>query len=449
MNARADERLGPLSRLHVVAHELGASSPAQPRLASLLRFLVQRGADVTLWIERDPGPWAAQIVGAGRLTVRVVADPVHRGYRWLGSLSGGKGAPPAAAPTSAPTAAKPPSLLHRLWRLGSRVQSALLFPDPQRFWAARVQRRLLATMRPGDVVLTCSRPESALLVGAAAQRRGARWWADFADGWCFQGLRPNAMTDGPRRDRELALERSLVGSADLVSTVNDELGDYFASLRNGRHIAVYPNIVPDELAALPATARARGDALPTIGYFGRLSLSDGERSLLPLLALLRADAVAADRRRARFEFLGEFAPRDRAEIDEVQRLGHEVVVAPPLSRERLAARRADFDGALVLGSPHQRGTSSKLLDTLGLGLPVVAFVPVPSAAHALITATGCGEVMDLTEIPDCTRWRRFLSTVRGTAYRVDPRVRERYTSASVLPGFLATIGPWLETATPR
>ncbi len=147
--------------------------------------------------------------------------------------------------------------------------------------------------------------------------------------------------------------------------------------------------------------------------------------------------------RARFCFLGAYSPRDLAELGELRRLGHDVEIAPALSREQLAARRSEFDGMLMLGSNHQRGTSSKLLDSLGLGLPVLAFAPVPSAAHALIAETGCGEVIEIPGAPDAARWRRFLRGLHGPDYRVEPRVRARYTSASLLPGLLEKITAWL------
>lgn len=437
MSQSPETPFAPPKRLQVVAHDLSDASPAQPRIAALVRLLAQLGTDVTLWTEHDPGEWTAALVGTGRLTVRIVSDPVHRTYRWLGAVAG----PAAIAPVS-PGGSPPPrsGIVRRLWRLGSRLQSAVLFPDPQRLWARQVQSKLLAALRPGDVVLTCSRPESTALVGAAAQRRGARWWLDFADGWCFQGLRSDAMVAGRRREREQRLEREMVARAELVSTVNDELAGYFGALRPGRPVAVYPNIVPDEFAGLPMAASPRQpSALPTLGYFGRLSLSDPERSLAPLLHLLRVEATRPEPLLAHFRFFGVFSARDCSELTELRGLGHSVEVAAPLSRERIAAQRTDFDGALVIGSRHQRGTSSKLLDTLGLGLPVLAFVPVPSAAQALIAETRCGEVIDLANTPDGERWRRFWRGVRGPDYCVDPSVRARYTSASILPEFLARI----------
>lgn len=438
-----------MPRLHAVAYDLTAGSPAQPRLAALFRRLHERGIGVELWTERPAGAWLDELVAKGGVRVRVLADPVLRVYRALGGpdrQAGPTSAPAASAPAP-PSKASTPGLL---WRMGRSVQRKLLFPDEQRLWTARVRRRLLAVLDRDDVVLTCARPESAALIGAEAKRRGARWWLDFADGWCFQGLRPDAMTSGARRERELALERRLVADADVVSTVNDELAGYFASLRGDGDITVFPNIVPDELMNLPFAPRVRaaGES-PTLGYFGRLSLSDPERSLSPLLRLLRPGGQRGegDLPRAAFRFHGEYSARDRAEIGELGALGYAVRVDEPVSRDALAAMRAQFDAALVVASPGQRGSSSKLLDTLGLGLPVLALVPVPSLAARIVTDAGCGEVIEIGAAGESDApWRRFVRGLGTGGYRVDPAVRARYTSAAVVPALVDRVTSLLGSA---
>ena len=438
-----------MPRLHAVAYDLTAGSPAQPRLAALFRRLHERGIGVELWTERPAGAWLDDLVAKGGVRVHVLADPVLRVYRALGGPDR-QAAPTAAPAASAPAPSSKAATPGLLWRMGRSLQRKLLFPDEQRMWTARVRRRLLAVLDRDDVVLTCARPESAALIGAEAKRRGARWWLDFADGWCFQGLRPDAMTTGSRRERELDLERRLVADADVVSTVNDELAGYFASLRGDGDITVFPNIVPDELMDLPWTPRVRAAGeLPTLGYFGRLSLSDPERSLSPLLRLLRPAAGPGEAAlpRAAFRFHGEYSTRDRAEIGELGALGYEVRVDEPVSRDALAAMRAQFDAALVVASPGQRGSSSKLLDTLGLGLPVLALVPVPSLAAQIVTDAGCGEVIEIGASGESgAPWRRFVGGLGTGGYRVDPAVRARYTSAAVVPALVERVTSLLGSA---
>ncbi len=432
-----------MPRVHAVAYDVTPSSPAQPRVSAFLRELVRRGADVRLWTARAPGPWGEELAVLGRFTVHVVVDPVRRTYDSLRRL-GSAGARDDGV-TSADTvgvadgrAAAAPRTGGILWRIGSRIQSAILFPDHEVLWSRKVARRSRDSVGAGDVVLTFSRPESVGHVGTVAARLGARWWFDFADGWCFQGLRREAMKPGRRRERELALERRWVGAADVVSTVDEALAESFRALRPSREVLVFPNIVPDELVGPPRPEVATGEPL-TVGYFGRISLSDPQRSLRPLLGLVRA--ALGDGRKVRFCFHGEFTARDRAEIGELAAMGHEVLVTAPLPRHELAARRANFDAMIVVGSPSQRGSSSKLLDAFGLELPVLALVPVPSVAERLVRESGAGEVVALSRhepIGGASRqsWRDFLDGVRAGRYRMDPAWRDCYTSAAFVPALV-------------
>jgi hypothetical protein len=425
-----------MPRVLAVAYDVGPASPAQPRVAALLREFVRRGSEVWLWTERDPGPWAAELAAGGRLRVVVVADPVARGYARLLRRRRPRVPSPTgtAAPRSPSSAGGMPAWV---WRLGARLQQALLFPDNQVLWSRRVARLVGAEVRAGDLVLTCSRPESVGCIGPLVQRRGARWWLDFADGWCFQGLRREAMTPGRRRDRECALERRWVGAADLVSTVDDLLAESFGRLRQGREVAVLPNLVPDEFGDRqpdPSPTPLPGDALPALGYFGRISLSDPERTLEPLLRLLRSDG---GRRRARFCFHGEYRAEDRREIAAIGALGHEVSIADPLPRERLVAQRRAFAAMVVVTSPGQRGSSSKLLDALGLALPVLAIVPEGSIAARIVRECGCGMVVPFEALGHAEGlWALFLEGVRLGRYRLEPGLRERYTSAAFVPALV-------------
>lgn len=425
-----------MPRVLAVAYDVGPASPAQPRVAALLREFVRRGAEVWLWTERDPGPWAAELAAHGRFRAVVVADPVARGYAHL--LRRSRSPTVASAGTAAPRSpSSAGGITAWAWRLGARLQQALLFPDNQVLWSRRVARRVGAEARAGDLVLTCSRPESVGCIGPRVQRQGARWWLDFADGWCFQGLRREAMTPGRRRERELELERRWVGAADLVSTVDDLLAESFGRLRQGGEVAVLPNLVPDEFGGRepdPSPTPPPGDALPTIGYFGRISLSDPERTLEPLLGLLRRDG---GRHRARFCFHGEYRAEDRREIAAIAALGHEVSVADPLPRERLVAQRRSFAAMVVVTSPGQRGSSSKLLDALGLALPVLAIVPEDSIAARIVRDCGCGMVVPFEALGHAEGlWAQFLEGVRLGRYRLEPGLRERYTSAAFVPALV-------------
>jgi hypothetical protein len=309
-------------------------------------------------------------------------------------------------------------------------------------WAALAAARLLRRVAPGDVVWTCSPPESAALPGWLATVRGARWWADFADGWCQQGLRREAIRPGLRRSLELFLERRCVASADSVSTVNDAIVGWLRALRPGGDVRLFPNIVPHELEAVPRPGRGRpAHPQPVLGYLGRLSLSDPERSLRPLV-----DALAFSPRQPplRFVFRGEFSARDLEEIGSLRALGHVVDVSGPLPREALAGLRRELDGLVVVLSPDQLGSSSKLLDALGLDLPVLTLARRDSLAARIVAEARCGEVAPVSDPAEGARvLASFLEKLGKGTYQVDPAMARRYTASTWVPGLvdaLAALG---------
>ncbi len=428
-----------MPRILAVAYDVDPRSPAQPRVAALLHALRRRGAEVSLWTEHEPGPWAA------RLDVMTMPDPVLGFYRKLLAKRGGieAGEAPVVAAKLSEAASRVAEAdpegdeerdgEGRLWRVGRRVQQAMLFPDNQVVWARRVGRRMRRAARRGDVVITFSRPESAGLIGAACQRAGAAWWSDYADGWCYRGLRSEAMREGPRRARELELERRWVGSADGVSTVNRDLADWFRGLRGDADVVEFPNLIPEELlldAPAPPAPPAEHEPL-VLGYFGRLASSDPQRSLEPLLRLL---GVAGADRRVCFRFYGDYLAGDLASIQELRGRGFDVEVHDPVARRALCEIRDQVHAAFVISSPAQRGSSSKLLDNFGLGLPVFAMVPADGLAAAMVRDAGLGEVFDPgAGVGDAAAWNAFVAGVRAGRYRVDPAARAPYTSAVLVP----------------
>ena len=403
---------------HVVAYDVRATSPAQPRVAAVARELARRGSRVVLWCAHEPGSWARQCA-----EVRLVPDPVLKVYeRWF--------RPAPEVPEESQARSPRWSPLGLVRGLGQRVQQTVLFPDNQAIWSARVRRRLVPGLVSGDLVVTCSRPESVGSVGEAAKRRGALWWFDFADGWCFQGLRAAAMQPGARRDRELSLERRWVRGADAVSTVHEELAGWFAGVRGGDSVLVLPNIVPDELVPPAARERRAPPAELAFGHFGRLSLSDAKCSFDSFVAMLRA----AEEPALRFVFRGDYSQQELREMDALRALGHRVEVGEPVPRPRLSDLVGDLDGLLLILGVDQRGSSSKLLDALGLELPVFAFVDPESVAARIVRDAQCGEVAPAGDPANAVGvWRDYVGGVRAGRYSVDGEARFRHTSAAHVP----------------
>ena len=407
-------------RWHLVAYDVRATSPAQPRVAALARCLRARGHDLRLWTAREAGDWAAAIA----VDCEHVPDPLHEAYARVAGLRRTRAPSPSEENASASQPSAGPG---RLARSARAILGRALFPDVEAWWSRRVARRVSKCVRRGDVVMTFSRPESVGYVGERAQSFGATWWFDFADGWHYRGHRPEAMS-GRRGQRELALEQRWVGAADGVSTVNDDLASWFRKHRDDGRLFVYPNIVPDELWCDERAPRRRDGPL-RIAYFGRLRMSDPDTGLRPLLEALDLVDADSDSRRIEWLFRGDYTSEDRAEIAELERRSLSVDVGPPVPRVQLAKLADEVDAALVVTSPTQSGSTSKLLDGVGLRLPIFLIAPPGSLARRIVEDAKAGVVAPVDRRDQIARlWQDFVRRVELGTVAFDEVGRQRWSS---------------------
>src|SRR5262245_47005162 len=104
-----------MTRFHLVAYDLGPTSPAQPRLHALTRELSRRGHPVELWTAVEPEPGAYAVV-------RVRVDPLARRRVQVGTWAAGR-------------AARPSPVRRLVRQIGRTVDAALLFPDGEVLWS--------------------------------------------------------------------------------------------------------------------------------------------------------------------------------------------------------------------------------------------------------------------------------------------------------------------------
>ncbi|MGK7344294.1 MAG: glycosyltransferase [Candidatus Nitrospinota bacterium M3_3B_026] len=412
-------------RFHIVSyHYADPDSPAWPRVDFLAADLAGRGHSVTIWTR----PFDGDRTGGG-IQARGVADPL-RPSRVKAS---GAAAPSSSAPWKT-----------RMRGIARKWIRAATFPDPQSFWARRVARRVAAEKERPAMAVTFAAPESAGLVGEALRRRGGKWWFDLADGWTFQGLRYEALASPSRKAREAALEKRWIASADGVSTVNAALRDYFNSLRPSPDVHVFPNVIPREMDLGGASAVCMGGDFLTALYFGRLRKSDAARSLAPLLNQLAADPAQASR--VRLLFVGDFDKDDLREIELAGTLCGGVETIPPIPRGRLPEliREKQAGAMLVINSPGLKGSTSKLLDAVGLGMPVWLFGDDDSEA-AKITREGRMGVVVRNDAAPIGLAETESTLRRAAAEGFGGRVRSLWSG----PARAAELGDLLEAAAVR
>jgi glycosyltransferase involved in cell wall biosynthesis len=226
-----------------------------------------------------------------------------------------------------------------------------------------------------DCVLTSSPPQSAHFVGIALRRRGIPWIAELRDGWTFEPPRPPWPT-GLQRRLDTALERSVLGRADLVVGVTEPIVEDIRR-RLGLRAELLTNAFDPEETSDPASV---DDLLPdgrhVVVHTGRMAVSGSTpRPLLDALARLRSprlDVVLA----------GPLAEDERELVGQAERQGL-VRWVGALDRPRTLALQRAADSLLVVteGSSRKSVATGKLFEYLAARRPILVLGDDTEAAR--------------------------------------------------------------------
>ena len=421
-----DNSRHPSAICHLVHyHYLEPTSPAFPRADFLVEALRARGLRVQVWCHslksgRSWGRFGERIVAVSDPAQVVKSKALYcmAPLKRIMATRKSRDKKPSLSPAGG---GDPLAML-------SRHAARFLFPDNECFWSKLVAGRLSKTLSPQDMVFTCSRPESVGFIGRMAKARGAFWWLDFADGWCWQGLRQDLhRLDADRLAKERELEKSWVASADGVSTVNNDLAAYFSGLRTDNSALIYPNLIARELLETDMPGEFSFDQGINILHFGRLRGSDSQRNLKPLLRYLKNQGHQGHM--LRLFFYGNLEPADLAELEQLSALGCRVIQSPPVKRGTLPEiiAKHKINVMLVMNSLMSTGSTSKLLDAFGVGLPILLFARANSAAADLVGRMKAGLVIPLEENPEPGATRPQLAEL-ASCFGYNTRLPEFFDS---------------------
>lgn len=318
-----------------------------------------------------------------------------------------------------------------------------LVPDTYSTWGkavvAAVQKYLDESELKPDVLVTFAQPFTDHLIGQDLRKRfGLPWLAHFSDPWVDN---PFSLFDSTTYKLNLAMERSVAESADILAFTSQETVDLF--------YAKYPDKLKEKAAILPQCfdSAQYDDSVPkgriTVRYLGNFY---GKRTPMPLIrALLKIKETDP-------EFLDDisFELVGSGDIDgsAVEQMG--------LSKELFSIRSSvpyseslklmsESDGLLVIDAPAEKSVflPSKLIDYIGANRPVFGITPA-GTAEKLITDLG-GEIADPENLDELTaklrifidelRHRRIAETVGWG--RED--VRRQYSTANVASLFSALL----------
>lgn len=325
-----------------------------------------------------------------------------------------------------------------------RMQARFRMPDLYALWRPTATRAALRLhrARPFDAIYATGFPWTSLLVGRdAARATGLPLVADFRDPWSSEDL----FRDGrPPRDRERALERSVIEQAAAIISVSDTLTRQLTAL--------YPDVNELKFHTIangfdPADLEGPSAAAPRekfrIAFAGVWKAGYNPSPLYDVIewiarshpALLEGVEVVA----AGFE-PGEAARRHLNKwIKEVGVLPHREAVALMHSADVLFMTNGD-------GVRQQLAVPGKLYEYLATGRPVIALTDPDGDAGRLLRLVGGGVAVP-TDDPGALL-EAITAVCRDRALQAPPRNLDALSAYS-RPNLAGRLASLLDAATSR
>lgn len=377
-----------MSRINLfvfAAHHLSNNIAAQ-RFKGLLKYL-------------DPGKYRVFVFARGEAMVRpdprVIEDEGIGVFAIPGHCVGSESSSLAALPMLG--AAFFRSL--PFWFAGGKA-------SPQQWLMAalaeadRLCREKLAAGERCVVIGSYSPVDSLIAAASLSARHDIVCVQDFRDGLVFESLGRTGWLPG--RVREL-IERRVVGTRGLITSVSGPLVDDFKRRYPGKPVATLPNgYDPADFAALDHDAEGGHQAeallaqtLPAdwelVGHFGRIGASDSSasKSLAYFVDAMNGAEGAASAKRMVI-FVGELTPSER---EVLKRARFPVAALGSVERSLALQLMKRCNRLLLLTGDRASCATGKIFEYLAVGVDIVCVSGIHNAATAILAETKAGQTV--------------------------------------------------------
>lgn len=426
-------------RLLVVAYYFPPSGGAGvQRVLKWVKYLPEAGIEPIVLTVRDGAypqydPSLQEDVPPGVQVVRARAfDPLRIYARLIGQSR------EAAVARYTDDVGKGEGLAERVARW---VRANVFIPDGRVGWvpfaAVRAQR-----LEDGfDVILTSGPPHSAHLVGRMLSRPDIPWIADFRDPWTDIHYLDNLPRGRAARAIDRRLERTVLRSADLVTTVSPSWASLLGS-RRGRPVEVIHNGFDPADFAAPEPEAESGRFV--VAHVGSLYGSRNPVAFWEAVARLKSRGEAPH---LRVRVVGRTGEEVR-EAAHSHGIDVEWIDYVPHAEAIDQMRRASL--LLLSTEPHRHEAghlTGKVYEYLASGTPVLALGAPGGDAEDLLRKTGGGALFARDDADGIARYLRAayqewvqsdgLTGARAEAIAPYSRREQAHQLARLVHGLLA------------
>jgi glycosyltransferase involved in cell wall biosynthesis len=302
---------------------------------------------------------------------------------------------------------------------GGCVRRALRFfhLDAQCLWGLAVKRYLKGLDRGSfDLILTSGNPWTNFSIAAWLGKRWRKPYVlDYRDLWT---MNPHQKSEYPAAVERR--ERNIVAGAAGISTVSPRMAGILKSRagKQTRVIACTNGFDDEEMAAIRPYDFGEFTIVYAGTFYAPARIVDPLFEALRLLKAKHGGGIPW-----RFQYFGTRSDYVNEKITEYG-LQDVARSSPPLSRKEALARMAGASVNVVITTVHPRGNdaelgivTSKIFDSLGLGVPVLLIAPENSDAGDILAKAKGGHRFSGTDIEGIAG---FLSERMQLNDRVQP-----------------------------
>ncbi|MCE2732886.1 MAG: glycosyltransferase family 4 protein [Flammeovirgaceae bacterium] len=287
------------------------------------------------------------------------------------------------------TVPKPDSLFKKvsIW-----IRGNIFIPDPRIFWVRPSVQFLQDFIREKKIrtIITTGPPHSVHLIGRSLKKRNPslRWIADFRDPWSEWFLLDTLQVGWLARKIHKHLERTVLQSADRITTVTPFYVRHFQRLGN-RAVSLLTNGYDEEdfedFTYMPTEKFI-------IRHVGKVV---EECDPLPFMEAVAALCKSnnALQRAIRIDFVGQVNEPFKEYVRQHQVLQSVVTFTPMVSHKEVIGLYAQSNVLLLILSGYKDAEGympGKLFEYCATGLPILGVGPEAGDAAQLINSLKCG-----------------------------------------------------------
>lgn len=325
----------------------------------------------------------------------VIRFPIWEPYDIFLKLSGATGSKKTAKPTELV------SKHHQSWfqKISTWIRGNFFVPDPRIFWVRPSVTYLNNFLKENDIgcFITTGPPHSLHLIGVKLKKKNPslKWLADFRDPWSEWGLLDSLKVNNRVKKLHQKLERSVLSTADIVTTITPFYQRRFEILGNRKVNLLTNGYDEGDFKGLVYQKPEKF----IIRHVGIINEKCDPRPFMTAIDSLMKENQAFGKH-VQIEFIGEVHAHFKTYVASQGALNRITLFTPNIPHSQLITMYGSSAVLLLVLNGYKDAEGympGKLFEYLATGLPVLGVGPAHGDASNLLNESKAGNMFDAAD----------------------------------------------------